>query len=54
MTISAIVRKSLKNADIVFMSAKKDGLANMGGFIATDNKKFAEKSLDIFQRHSCR
>ena len=49
MTISAIVRKSLKNADIVFMSAKKDGLANMGGFIATDNKKFAEmfKNLGI-------
>ncbi|MBI4119642.1 MAG: tryptophanase [Parcubacteria group bacterium] len=47
--INFIIRKTLSYADVLFMSAKKDGLANIGGFIATNNGGLAEalKTLAI-------
>lgn len=42
-TVSKIIKMLLAPADITFMSAKKDGLANMGGFIATNNVNLADK-----------
>jgi len=41
-SIGAIVKKTLALADFAHMSAKKDGLANIGGFIVTGDKKLAE------------
>ena len=32
----------MKQADAATMSAKKDGVVNMGGFIATNNKEWFE------------
>jgi len=41
--IEDIVKEFFSLSDIAFMSAKKDGLANIGGFIVTDSEKLAEK-----------
>ena len=38
-----IAQEFFSLCDIAFMSAKKDGLANIGGFIVTDNERWAEK-----------
>lgn len=43
LTVAQIVKKLLAESDVMFMSAKKDGLANMGGFIATNNKSLADE-----------
>ncbi len=45
--ISEIVRETLSYADIVTMSAKKDGLVNIGGFIATDDENLALKFKEM-------
>ncbi|ELY55028.1 tryptophanase [Natronolimnohabitans innermongolicus] len=41
--IDEIAREQLRHADAVVMSGKKDGLANAGGFVATDD-------ADLFER----
>ncbi len=45
--IADIVRETLSFADIITMSAKKDGLVNIGGFIATDNENLAMKFKEM-------
>ncbi len=42
-SVAEIVRKIYDLCDLSHMSAKKDGLANMGGFIVTNKKQFNEK-----------
>lgn len=42
-SIAEIVKKTYALCDLSHMSAKKDGLANMGGLIVTNKKQFAEK-----------
>ncbi|WP_247003498.1 tryptophanase [Halosolutus gelatinilyticus] len=42
-SIAEIAREQLSYADAVVMSGKKDGLANAGGFVATDDR-------DLFER----
>lgn len=42
LTVAEGIRKTLALADVVVMSAKKDGLVNIGGFIATDREDLAE------------
>ena len=41
-TIKEITREMYSHVDAMTMSAKKDGLVNMGGFIATNNKEWFE------------
>ena len=41
-TIAEIAKEIYSNADSMTMSAKKDGLVNMGGFIATRHEKWYE------------
>ena len=43
-TIDEIVHEMYSNADGMTMSAKKDGIVNMGGFMATNNKEWFEKA----------
>ncbi|RLC67280.1 MAG: tyrosine phenol-lyase [Chloroflexi bacterium] len=41
-SIRTILREFLSHADGAIMSAKKDGLVNIGGFIATNNEEYYE------------
>ena len=42
-TIDAIVKEMFKDIEVVWMSAKKDGLVNIGGFIALNDAALYEK-----------
>ena len=41
--VRGILLDLFAEADLAFMSAKKDGLSNTGGFIVTDDEKLAER-----------
>ena len=45
--IKEIVREMMSYADGCTMSAKKDGLANIGGFICTNNEMLAQEEKDL-------
>ena len=42
-TIKEIIKKMFEDVSVVWMSAKKDGLVNIGGFIALHDEKLYEK-----------
>lgn len=46
-SIKEIVREMMSYADGCTMSAKKDGLANIGGFICTNNEALAQEQKDL-------
>ena len=41
-SIAALAREQLDHADAIVMSGKKDGLVNVGGFVATDDPDLAD------------
>lgn len=45
--IGNIIRKIFSTADIAFMSTKKDGLANSGGFIVTNDHLLAARMKEL-------
>ncbi len=47
LSIAEGVRAYLALADVVTMSAKKDGLVNIGGFLATDREDLAEQFRNL-------
>jgi len=47
MTVRDIAKKMFSYTDGCTMSAKKDGLVNMGGFIALNDEKIAEKITNL-------
>ncbi len=42
-SVAEIVRETISHADLVTMSAKKDAIANIGGFIATRDEELARR-----------
>ena len=47
ISIPEIVKEMFSYADGCTMSAKKDGIANIGGFLCTNDKKIATKSKNL-------
>ncbi|MBI2068662.1 MAG: tryptophanase [Candidatus Yanofskybacteria bacterium] len=45
--IKSIIRKLFSLSDVAFMSTKKDGLANSGGFIVTNDRSLAAKLREL-------
>lgn len=45
--VRSIIRKIFSLADISFMSTKKDGLANSGGFIVTNDRPLASRLKEL-------
>lgn len=46
-SIRSIAQEMCSHADGIMMSAKKDGLANMGGFIAINDEKLADRLKEL-------
>ena len=46
-SIESIVKEMFSYADGCTMSAKKDGIVNIGGFLCTNNEKIAEKNKNL-------